>query len=290
MTARRLNQWLLLPDGRRLGFAESGDPTGRPVLLFHGTPGSRLKRHPDESIAQALGVRVLALDRPGYGLSDPQPNRRLLDWPADVAAFADRLGLARFAVMGISGGGPYAAVCAYALPQHVTRTGIVGGAELMHQRESGAGMLLLNRIGLQAARTLPVPALAQLNTLLYSTVRRHPERLFEGVSRRLPPADRRVLADPALRSNSIDAVRESLRRGGAGLASDMAILARPWGFDLAAIHGAVYLWHGTVDVNVPLAAAQAVALAISGCRTTYYPGEGHLILYPHWREILAALA
>ncbi|MGI4944133.1 MAG: alpha/beta fold hydrolase, partial [Janthinobacterium lividum] len=91
---------------------EYGDPAGPPVLYFHGWPASRL----EAGLIPDLSVRLLALDRPGYGRSTPQPGRTLLDWPADVAAVADRLGLAKFHVVGLSGGGPYAAACALALP------------------------------------------------------------------------------------------------------------------------------------------------------------------------------
>src|SRR5262245_42519005 len=92
-SAGRHNRTLRLRDGRRLGFAEWGAADGWPVFLFHGTPGSRLTRHPDEPLTRALGARLITIDRPGYGLSTAQPGRRLLDWPADVAALAGALGV-----------------------------------------------------------------------------------------------------------------------------------------------------------------------------------------------------
>ncbi len=97
---------LTLRDGRTLGYAEYGDPRGTPVFLCHGTPGSRLDRHPDETIATSLGVRLIVPDRPGYGLSSFQTGRSLLDWPADLDQLADSLGIGRFAVVGVSGGDP----------------------------------------------------------------------------------------------------------------------------------------------------------------------------------------
>ena len=116
----RLYQTVLLPDGRTLGFAECGDPSGRPVLFFPGPPSGRLFHHPDESVAASLGVRVITVDRPGYGLSDHQPRRTLLNWPSDVTALADALGIGRFAVAGISGGAPYVAACALKIPGRLT--------------------------------------------------------------------------------------------------------------------------------------------------------------------------
>ncbi|MBU1879209.1 MAG: alpha/beta hydrolase, partial [Chloroflexi bacterium] len=118
---------ILLPDGRRLSYAEYGDPAGAPVFLFRGTPSSRLACHPDDTIATDLGARVIVTERPGFGRSDFQPGRTLLDWPADVVALADALGLDRFAIVGTSGGGPHAAACAYRIPQRLTLAAIVSG-------------------------------------------------------------------------------------------------------------------------------------------------------------------
>jgi pimeloyl-ACP methyl ester carboxylesterase len=95
-----------LPDGRELARLELGDPEGPPVFVFHGTPGSRLQVSFDERPIIATGVRFIAVDRPGYGHSTFYRGRRLADWSSDVASLADHLGIDRFAVIGVSGGGP----------------------------------------------------------------------------------------------------------------------------------------------------------------------------------------
>src|SRR5215831_6622757 len=119
------NSTVILADGRRIGYAEWGDADGRPLLYFHGWPGSRLEGRLGAEAARASGVRLVALDRPGMGLSDRLPRRRLIDWPSDVAAVADALGLRRFAVLGISGGGPYAVACARMLADRLIGVGVV---------------------------------------------------------------------------------------------------------------------------------------------------------------------
>lgn len=117
-----------LPDGRTLGYAEFGCPNGRPLMWFHGFPMSRLDGWAADRIARRRGIRVIAPDRPGFGLSTFQPSRRIVDWPADVKALADHIGIKRFAVLGLSGGGPYAVACAYALPkQTMTACGVLIG-------------------------------------------------------------------------------------------------------------------------------------------------------------------
>src|SRR5215212_10064165 len=102
---------LTTPDGRALAYVERGAEDGTPVIVSHGTPGSRLARHPDPEIYERHGVRAVAYDRPGYGRSDPQPGRSVADATADVAAIADELGFDRFAVVGGSGGAPHALAC-----------------------------------------------------------------------------------------------------------------------------------------------------------------------------------
>ena len=134
-----------LPDGRELAWLETGRPRGRPVFAFHGTPGSRRQVSFDEKSVAAAGVRMIAPDRPGYGLSSFHPGRHLADWASDVAALADRLKLDSFAVIGVSGGGPHAVACARMLPERVTAAGIVSGVGPMGDPEFDVGMEGFNR-------------------------------------------------------------------------------------------------------------------------------------------------
>src|SRR5512140_2188131 len=107
MTAQT-EQNITLPDGRKLAYAEYGDPDGKPVIYCHGNPGSRLDpKMLDLQLLRKFHVRIIAPDRPGMGGSDFLPGRKISDWPADVTALADGLHLDRFAILGISGGGPY---------------------------------------------------------------------------------------------------------------------------------------------------------------------------------------
>ena len=95
-----------------------------PVLFFHGFVCSRLQCPPDGTIAASVGVRLIAVDRPGIGLSDRAPGRRLLDWGTDIKMLAEVLDLPRFALLGWSAGGPHALVCALLLPQQVVALGL----------------------------------------------------------------------------------------------------------------------------------------------------------------------
>jgi pimeloyl-ACP methyl ester carboxylesterase len=119
MALDRINQTIILEDGRQLGFAEFGAPKGRPVFHFHGSGSSRLERPSSESMLVQTGIRFISVDRPGHGLSDYLPHRRLTDWPRDVRQLAGHLGVDAFHVEGYSAGGPHALACAHQLPEQV---------------------------------------------------------------------------------------------------------------------------------------------------------------------------
>jgi pimeloyl-ACP methyl ester carboxylesterase len=144
-----------LGDGRTLGIVECGDPGGIPVLYFHGFPGSRLEVHLADRSAARLNVRLIGIDRPGYGISDFKPGRILIDWPDDVTELADQFGLGRFGVMGISGGGPYAAACAHNIPNRLTAVGIGCGLGPIDPADVPANMTWFNRFGLKLAGNIP---------------------------------------------------------------------------------------------------------------------------------------
>jgi pimeloyl-ACP methyl ester carboxylesterase len=275
-----------LPDGRWLGYAEYGYPRGQPLLYFPGTPGSRLL-HPPEEATIACGARLIVVERPGFGLSDDQPRRTLLDWPDDVSAFADQLGLDRFAVVGVSAGAPYAAACAYTIPQRLSRVGIISGVGPIDVLGSLPEMPRVRRVGAIVARHAPW----LLQPLLWwiANPQRSVQRFFQRMESGASEVDRAVLARPDLRAMWMSSYLEATRQGLTGFVRDSIILSNPWGFRLQDITAPVRLWHGEQDANVSLSAARYMAQAIPNCQATFLPQEGHWLFIDHWGEILAAL-
>lgn len=268
-----------LPDGRVMAVEEYGDPAGPVVLYFHGWPASRL----EAGLIPDLPVRLLALDRPGYGRSSPQPGRTLLDWPRDVSDVADRLGLKRFHVVGLSGGAPYAAACAYALPQRVIGAALVcpvPPAHGVHARGSGIGHLYrLGRHSVMAHRLFSV-----MRPLLRRRIIT-PRTLVGGS---LPAADRDCLDGQTL-SGLARAWREGIGRSVQGALSDAQIYARDWQIPLSEITVPVDLWHGSADSLIPMHAL-APFEAIPGIRLHILPDEGHYSLpIRHTASILGHL-
>jgi pimeloyl-ACP methyl ester carboxylesterase len=280
---------LALERGRRLAYEECGDPQSKPLLFFHGMPGSRLEGELAGPAAKKLGVRVIAADRPGYGRSDFVPRRTFLDWPADVVALADALGIGRFAVAGVSGGGPYVAACALKIPERLTAAGIIAGVSPFDVPDAAVGMSQGNRFLFGLARRFPWLVRLPI-ALMGMLARRFPDRMMRTMIRSMPEPDQAALARPEMLAMFKKDIVEAYRSGSRGAAWETLMYARPWGFRLEEITMQVHLWQGELDKNVPPSMGRYQAGAIPNCRATFYPDEGHISLpVNHLEEILGAL-
>jgi pimeloyl-ACP methyl ester carboxylesterase len=276
----RESMTIRLSDGRTLGFAEYGDPAGKPVLLFHGATLSRLFGAVADGSARKVGVRLIAPDRPGIGLSDPKPGRTMLDWAADVGELADRLDLARFSVLGHSLGGAYVLACAYAMPKRLIGAGVAAGA-------------------IPVGPTMELPPLLRmppaLVALLLSTMTRllmfGPQWLRQKMRAADPPPDRQLFASPEFTAIVERSVREGLRTGMGGIRVDAAVLAKPWGFTFEDIHVPVHLWYAELDSMVPFALGKKLAAAIPQSVSRFSSSQGHMsVLVDNLDEILSTLS
>lgn len=273
---------LRLPDGRTLAYVESGDPGGAPVFAFHGLPGSRLQRHPDESIARRAGARVIHIDRPGFGLSSPQPRRRLADWPHDVAAVADALGLERFAIAGVSGGGPYAAACIAALSPRITRAAIVSG--LGPPGSMKGRMTIAARLGFILAPRAAWAIRGPVGVVARWAVR-SPGAFIDLVARHMAPPDRLIFARPEIRAMLAQDLAEAFRQGSLGFAQELALATAPWNLVWRSVACPVSLWHGEDDWLIPHSASLHLAGSIPGAGVYLFPRDGHFMVFDRWREI-----
>lgn len=262
-------------DGRTLAWCEYGDPAAPPVFLFHGTPGSRLDRDPFDRPAVA---RLIVPDRPGYGHSSPQPGRRLTDWPADVLTIADALGLETFSVVGISGGGPHALVCAAMLPaDRLARVGTICGLGPNDWPGATEGMNPMNVMFNELALSDPDQVLA-MGEAMAEVIRADAAAFVAGPNPDLPEADRVLMQDPAVQAMMAASMTEAVRQGSRAFADEMIMFAHPWGFELSSIGVPVLVWHGSDDRNVPVSHARHIAEQVPGARLRVLEGEGHMTL------------
>jgi pimeloyl-ACP methyl ester carboxylesterase len=274
-----------MPDGRGLAFEEYGDPDGDPVLSFHGGLSSRLDAAPAHAAALALGVRIVSPDRPGMGRSTFQPGRRLLDWPTDVAALTDALEIERFAVMGWSCGGPYAAVCAAKMPDRITAVALLSSAVPFELMGTTKGLLRNDRILLSLVRRTPWLASALLRVSIASASEK---RLSREIRRSFPAVDRAALKERGSVVEAVGFIKESMRQGTEGCLQDYRIFGDPWGFSVSEITAPVHVWEGAEDHTGPPAYRDLLVCHIPHARLSVVPGEGHLSLLQHQAPAILA--
>jgi pimeloyl-ACP methyl ester carboxylesterase len=270
------DQTLVLSDGRTLGYAEYGDSAGAPLFFFHGFPGTRHMGKTASEVALKLKLRLICPDRPGFGLSDFQKDRTIADWPGDVVQLADALGLDRFGVIGVSGGGPYAAACARFIPERLNRTSIVCGVGPFNAPNATQGMGMQNRIMFGVSRYLP-GMVGALMARMMNSARRDPDKAIQRMKASLPAVDQRVLERPEARDIFLDsaAPRADSRRA---IAQEAALYVNDWGFELSDIRAEVHLYQGELDLNVSPNMGRIQAAQIPNCDAHFYPDEGHMSL------------
>jgi len=285
----KIDNHIKLSDGHFIGYAEYGDPQGRPVLHFHGLPSSRFEGHysPVDEISARLHARIIVVERPGIGLSDYKPYS-IAGWPDLVSEFADALHLDRFAVMGLSSGGKYVAACALKIPQRLTAAGIVSGNcpyDLTGARETLSSQD--RQLYLLADKA---PWLLRL--ILWKTAskaRKDPSSvlsLFTGVS----DPDKAAISVPAVQQLLGEMVAGAFQQGTRGVALDWRLEARRWGIPLQEIRMTVHIWHGEQDRIVPIVQGQLMVKALPNASPRFYPNEGHVsIIVNHYEELLSEL-
>ena len=272
-----------LPDGRTLAYTDLGASSGPVVMYFHGAPTSRLDLAMFEDGFVARDVRVVSADRPGYGESSPQPGRCREDWPSDVTALADHLGVERFGVMGFSSGGPYAVASAALVTDRVAAAGVVSGVTDFGWPGAWDGYpeadTTLMRIGDEAQGTE------------WCEARYGPDgsRFMEAGVGELAPADQAALADEVFATALMTAVREAFRQGVNGYAQDIVLEGRPWSFDPSAIVAPVWILHGEADTLVPIAHGRHTRELIPGAELVTWPDQGHIRLITKIPDLTADL-
>ena len=273
---------------RQLGYREYGDPNGAPLIYCHGTPSCRLEGALVDKAAQRHGYRVIAVDRPGMGLSHYYQGRTITDWPQDVAALADHLKLSRFGLAGHSGGGPFILACAATL--HARLDFVIGFCPFGPPSLGQDGASGLNAVDqFYAGLTRRWPWLMEVSFAPLGWCARHWPRFFNWVFKNgLGPADAQTFQDPDFRAQLRTLICEAFREGAKGPAQDAMLAYQDWGFDLRDIQMPVHLWFGDQDGFVPLELANRLIQSIPQTHVHWMDGAGHFN-YAAWDEVLAAI-
>ena len=269
-----------LADGRSLAWAEYGDPDGAPLIFHHGIPSSREAAAVLAGAAGRKAVRLIAPDRPGFGYSDPLPERTILDWPDDLEQLADHLELETFSVASISAGLPYVLAAGLRMPQRLERIALISGLGRIDTAETLEGMSyewrLIYSLFLKSRR------LASLWMRGYGRAAlRRPERVVAQQIKRMHEIDSEVLARPDVSANRIADLQQAFRQGPAAAGEEARMHLEPWGFEIADVQSDVYLWQGTLDESHPIHMGRTIAAELPNCRAVFAEGAGALgfVLY-----------
>ncbi|CAH1221899.1 Non-heme chloroperoxidase [Paenibacillus plantiphilus] len=282
--------FIYMRDGRKLAYKEYGASGGIPVMLFHGTPGSKIWYAEEDDIALSLGIRLIATDRPGFGTSDNKPGRSLLHWADDIVQLADQLGIGQFAVLGASGGGVYAAACAYAIPDRLRNVTMVASATPFVNGKPSKAMIKENRTVFWLGRHAPwllKPALQSQRKMMLNKPDKFLDLMKKGNSHLSDWDKQYVQTDEQLNEMFIH-LHEAYRVSVDGMLYETRLLTQPWGFDVEDIAIPVHLWHGEADRMAPYEDAKELADRMRHAHFHSFPGAGHFLTSDEsiWTSIL----
>jgi pimeloyl-ACP methyl ester carboxylesterase len=289
----KTDNFLTLPDGRKLSYAEFGKPGGYPVLYCHGIPSSRLEPLLfGDDVLNQFGLRLIAPDRPGMGGSDFQTHRGFSDWPEDVVFLVDALGLDRFSVFGVSGGGGYVAVCAAKIPERLAKVVIASGGWRIDSKaikEIDYPLSMMWQVTTHAPILLPI-VIKMISKMMNQTPKGGFDQVKAPPNKILPAVDHAVMAHPDRISSTQRILGETLKQGTKGPAWDYRLMVREWDFDLAEVQMPLTLFHGGLDGNFPLSLVERVVNGLPRAQLIAYPEEGHIsIMVNRFDEIAKVL-
>lgn len=276
--------WLQVGSARRVAYLEIGDPNGLPVFMMHKLAGSRHLRPTDESTLQREAIRLIIPERPGNGDSDPIEARSFRSWTKDLVALAGHLKIERFAVIGHSAGTPYALATAHALPERVLALSIVAGMPpfrtLDDIRDYAAEFHAALIVGKYAPLLLP-----SLLRIVRNAINKNPYRYIERTLGEAATADKMVFADPMFRARYAASLLAGVAWGDLGMAREVLLLSKDWGFDLAEVKTPCVFWHGEMDRLVAVAGARRLVSELPDAELRLINQAGHYLMYSHWDSI-----
>lgn len=274
-------------DNKRIYYYLFGNTQTKPIFFFHGYPGTGKQAFLLSNTSFDDNYFIVAIDRPGYGLSDPQPGLTLKKFAQDILELSEYLKIDKFISMGVSGGGPFAAAVAYYLPDKVFKVGSISGVAPVTVKN----IFYLNS---EQKKTYFLKKLLPKNIVSYLVERRLSALLKQlnnlESSDLLNNRDKLVFQNPEVGQFLIETFNEALAHGPAGIMTDMEILSSPWGFEIENIKVPYYLWHGDEDKIVHFQMANYMRKRLQDVKFKIFPTEGHYSLaYNHKSQILQDL-
>jgi pimeloyl-ACP methyl ester carboxylesterase len=266
-----------LKGGRKIAYYQYGDPTGKPIFFCHGT-GSHVHVMLLDDAARAHGYRIIVPDRPGVGLSDFSPQRKLLDGASDISLLADELGIEKFGLMGISGGGPTVLACAYSIPERLNfAVDLAGAVPLYNDPEALKKLGAIDRFYAKIGNYLPL-FLFQIPFALLGFQQRmlkNPKAFSDMMRSSMCQADMELFNIPEMQYVFMRDFQELFRQGSCGPALDAQLIYHSWGFDVSKITMHLEIRQGSQDRWIPPYFSQYLANTLPDAKLNLIEGQGH---------------
>ncbi len=277
-----------LSDSRFLAYKEYGDRKGIPVIFCHSAKGSRFQVPPIDEYLIRNRIRLIAPDRPGFGLSDPQPGRTVSKWSDDLRELVDKLGIKKFYISGYSTGGMYALATAQKHPDRVKGVLVLSGGVNPTSNELFEGMLPVHKMVFYLACN--APSIYQVfSKLMARGILHDPESYIRKMSTTLCDKDLETFAEPEIKKSYMKSSFECGRQGAAESMNDILFSVCKPDFDYKDIIVPTHIWHGELDQNLPLHLAQTLHSELPNSKLRVVHGHGHMMFYGVLGDALSAL-
>ncbi len=281
-----------LNDGRLILYREYGATDGEVILALHGTPGSGLKYRPAHEAAGIRGLRIIAPDRWGYGASQAPRIRSLRHYSHDMSEFMQEVGAPTFSVVGISGGGPFAAALAAEMPARVHKLALVAPVGQIAEKNSSKADIYAKYPVRQFHRFcfLGLPRLPGATRGIFWLYRlamiAAPASAVKIAITRSSKPDKRTMSSAESRRALGQTFAAGLRNGVSGPVIDLNMFAADWDFDIGKICCDTRLWIGEDDLNVPIGSVLALARDITGAQISLMREQGHFWISENFGDVL----
>ena len=274
--------------GRLLGYAEYGDPNGKPVIYCHSIYGSRYEKPYDGNLLEEYGLRLIVPDRPGVGLSDPQIFSGYSDWAVDLKQLTEYLRLDSFSIFGYGTGGNFALAATARLAGLVRNVTAISPTPPLSTLSDLKPLMASHKIAMGLAQKLPLVA-TQLYSAIYAGAAKNPDRFL---THSLPADDleRKLVCKPEIRQVFLRCLPELAKHGAKGAPQEIRYITLPWDFELQSITQPVYFWRGDLDKHAPEATSRRLFATFPNAEIRRFPHSGHTIFYTEWKSIVKHLA
>lgn len=284
------HQTIELADGRNLTYQEYGATDSDHVVVHcHGVLGSRLELALDaRQICEQKNIRLIVVDRPGYGLSDPDPVASFKKWPWDLQQLLDRLGVDQVYLTGYAMGGQYALACAHEIPERIKRIAIISAGMRAETKDDFEQMIPFYKMNTHLARHVP-KVYKLLSGVLVKGMLSDLEGFFSQLAEKLDAADQEIMTRDDFKEEVFTSLQEAFKQGGKASSRDVIQYMHDWGFDLNNIKTPVDIWHGDCDHHVPVILAKKLDKELPNKNYFIQSGQGHYMFYAYWENVLMQL-